>query len=180
MAKIIAFVLLLGVACVVAGLYGMVHNQISYTVSPEYFTAYKFRQFGIPAALQGRAGAALVGFLASWWMGVLIGLPVLFIGLILPSWKLYASRCLIAMGVVVVTALLVGLAALVIASFAVTDTQLPAFRYPLGVVDKVAFARAGIMHDFSYLGGFLGIVTASLYLIVIRIRLKARPNPLPQ
>jgi hypothetical protein len=171
MAKLAAFVFLLFVACVVAGLYGMLHNQISYTVSPDYFYAYKFKQFDIPEPLRGRVGASLVGWYASWWMGLLVGIPVLFIGLILPGWRLYVSRCLIAMGIVVVTALLVGLGALLIASFTITDAQLPAYWYPPGVVDKVAFARAGTMHNFSYLGGFLGIVTASLYLIVERLRL---------
>ena len=123
MAKVAAFVLLLCVACVVAGLYGMLHNQISYTVSPDYFYAYKFKQFDIPEPLRGRVGAALVGWYASWWMGVLIGIPVLFIGLILPGWRLYMSRCLIAMLVVVVTALLAGLGALLIASFTITEAQ---------------------------------------------------------
>jgi hypothetical protein len=44
--------------------------------------------------------------------------------------------------------------------------------YPSGVAHKVAFAGAGTMHDFSYLGGFLGIVTGSVYLIVERVRLR--------
>ena len=35
-------------------------------------------------------------------------------------------------------------------------------------------ARAGTMHNFSYLGGFLGIITASLYLVAERIRLTRR------
>ena len=33
--------LLLAIACLLAGLYGVLHNQISYTVSYEYFTEFK-------------------------------------------------------------------------------------------------------------------------------------------
>ena len=60
------------------------------------------------------------------------------------------------------------------ASAIITAANLPDFGYPAAVADKVAFARAGIMHDFSYLGGFLGILTASLYLIATRVRLARR------
>ena len=37
-----AFVLLAPLA---AGLFGILHNQLSYTVAPEYFTQFKFIQF---------------------------------------------------------------------------------------------------------------------------------------
>ena len=59
-----------------AGGYGAVHNHISYTVSPDYFHAFKFHQFGIPPELRGRVGASIVGWHASWWMGLFVGIPV--------------------------------------------------------------------------------------------------------
>jgi hypothetical protein len=174
MAKFILFPLLLAAACLVAGAYGALHNQISYTVSPDYFHAFKFDQFRIPENLQSRVGASIVGWHASWWMGLLIGVPVLLIGLIMPDSRTYLTRCLVAFGVVAITALIVGLGALVWASFTISETSLPLFWYPSGVADKVAFARAGTMHNFSYLGGFIGIITGSLYLIIERIRLSSR------
>jgi hypothetical protein len=166
MVKIALFPLLLIAACFTAGLYGALHNQISYTVSPDYFHAFKFHQFDIPENLQGRVGTSIVGWYASWWMGLLIGVPVLFVGLILPGWKPYLSRCLTAFVVVAGTALLVGLGALIYARFTISEASLPDYSYPNQVADKVAFSRARTMHNFSYLGGFLGIVTGSLFLIV--------------
>jgi len=111
--KLTLFPILLFAGCLIAGLYGALHNQISYTVSPEYFTAFKFHQFSIPEDLRGRIGAAIVGWRASWWMGLFIGVPVLIVGLILPGWKTYVSRCFLAFAVVAVTALVVGLVALI-------------------------------------------------------------------
>jgi hypothetical protein len=175
MGKLALFPLLLLAGCVVAGLYGALHDQISYTVSPDYYFHFKFIRFHIPEGMQNRVGAAIVGWEATWWMGLFIGVPVLSVGLILPDWKTYLSRCLIAFAVVAVTALAVGLGALAYASCTVTESNLPLFHYPDGVVDNAAFARVGIMHNFSYLGGFLGILTGSLYLIVERIRL-GRPS----
>ena len=40
-----AFVLFLALAVVIAGVFGIVHDQISYTVSSEYYTRFKFPQF---------------------------------------------------------------------------------------------------------------------------------------
>ena len=51
---------------ILAGLYGVVHDQVTYSISPEYFTRLKFTQFhyadfGLPA----RVFVAEIGFLAT-------------------------------------------------------------------------------------------------------------------
>ncbi|MGL4463467.1 MAG: hypothetical protein ACRC1K_15055 [Planctomycetia bacterium] len=174
MAKLALFPVLLAAGCLIAGVYGALHNQISYTVSPDYFFAFKFHQFAIPDELRGRVGAAIVGWYASWWMGLIIGAPVLLVGLVLPDWKAYVVHGLAAFGVVVFTALVVGLGSLGYAFCTISDGT-PLLRwFPDGVKDHVAFARAGTMHNFSYLGGGVGIVTGSAYLIAVRMRLTGR------
>lgn len=70
-------------ACLLAGGYGALHNQISYTVSPEYFTKFKFHQFQINEVIGERLGAAIVGWSASWWMGIFIGIILIPMGLLL-------------------------------------------------------------------------------------------------
>ncbi len=174
MRKAALFPVLLVAGCLIAGLYGALHDQISYTVSPDYYYAFKFHQFQIPDGLRNRVGASIVGWEASWWMGLFIGVPVLLVGLIMPDWKTYLGKSLIAFAVVAVTALAFGLAALAFASCTITEANLLGFWIPAGVDDKAAFARVGVMHDFSYLGGFLGIVTGSIYLVLERLRLGRR------
>jgi hypothetical protein len=56
----------------VAGCFGIIHDQITYTISSEYFTRMKFEQFraadfGFPA----RVFVAEIGFLATWWVGLI-------------------------------------------------------------------------------------------------------------
>lgn len=172
LAKMALVPVLLGLGCVIAGFYGALHDQVSYTVSPDYFHSFKFHQFQIPPMLQDRVGAAIVGWRATWWMGVLIGVPILTAGLLLPGARAYFKHCLIAFGVVTVTALVVGLGALMYAWMTITPDSLPGFRYPEGV-DRVAFARAGVMHNFSYLGGFLGILSGTVYLAIERYRVSS-------
>ena len=86
MKKLLVYLLIVTLAMLLAGLYGMAHNQISYTVSPEYFTKFKFWQFGFTdPRLPERVRASLVGFLASWWMGLPVGLLVGGVGFIHPG-----------------------------------------------------------------------------------------------
>ena len=172
MKKAALFPVLLLAACLFAGFYGALHNQLSYTVSPDYFHTFKFHQFRIAVDLRDRVGASIVGWYASWWMGIFIGIPVLLVALILPGWKDFMRHSLLAFAIAACTALISGLGALIYAYCTITEVSLPAYWYPEGVVDRVGFARAGTMHNFSYLGGFLGILTCSLYLVVVRIRLK--------
>lgn len=66
MKKFLALVVLLLLAPLIAGFYGVLHDQITYTVAPEYYTKFKFGQFGLlDLAWPDRARVALVGFGAS-------------------------------------------------------------------------------------------------------------------
>src|SRR5262249_8164029 len=113
MKKLFVFMLLLVLAVLVAGAYGVVHNQISYTVSSEYFTKFNFRQFGLlHSVLPDRVRASEVGFLASWWMGIPIGLLVGAAGFIHPGHRRMLEVSLWSFLVVVVFTLFVGLVGL--------------------------------------------------------------------
>ncbi len=83
MIKLVLIPLLLVIACIFAGVYGALHNQISFTVAPEYFTQFKFHQFQIPDSMPHRIGAAIVGWNAAWWMGIVIGVVLIPFGLLI-------------------------------------------------------------------------------------------------
>ena len=56
------------------GLYGIVHDQVTYSISPEYFTRLKFAQFSYADfGLPNRVFVAEIGFLATWWVGLIAG-----------------------------------------------------------------------------------------------------------
>jgi len=111
MKKLLVYVLLVLIAVVLASLYGIIHNQISYTVSPEDFTKFKFRQFGfVDMPFPERVLASMVGFLASWWMGIPIGLLVGAAGFIHKGHRRMFKVSLWSFAVVVVFTLLFGCA----------------------------------------------------------------------
>ncbi|MCU0874407.1 MAG: hypothetical protein MUE50_18895 [Pirellulaceae bacterium] len=55
---------------IVAGVYGILHDQVSYSISQEYFTRLKFLQFRYADfGWSQRVFVAEIGFLATWWVG---------------------------------------------------------------------------------------------------------------
>ncbi len=175
MNKLLLTPVLLLLACLFAGVYGILHNQITYTVSPDYFHQFKFIQFNIHPTWHSRIGAASVGWMASWWMGLIIGLCLLPIGLLLSESK-YAAAMLKAFIVVSITALIIGIGALIYAYFTLTPENVPQIVFKFQPNDPVAFWRAATMHNFSYIGGLIGMFTGIIYLLYKRKQEKKMPT----
>lgn len=162
---------LIVLACFIAGCYGALHNQVSYTVAPEYFTKFKFHQFQVGEMFRNREGAALVGWSASWWMGLILSPLILPVSL----WKRDLGNAygvsLKAFLIVLAVAFLTGLIGLLGATVYLDEANAGQFtRYGNVIEDNVAFARAGIMHNCSYLGGALGLIASWFYLGSLRWR----------
>jgi hypothetical protein len=178
MKKFAIYLLVIVLAVAVAGLYGMIHNQISYTVAPEYFTKFKFRQFGLTGTpLPDRVRASMVGFLASWWMGIPIGLLVGAAGFIHRDWREMLRVTLWSFLVVVGFTLFFGLGGLLYGYFQTAHIDLANYQgwfIPRDVTDLRRFLCAAYMHNSSYLGGVLAIPVAWVFHIVMR--LMASPN----
>ena len=175
MLKLFLAPIMLGVAVILSGLYGGLHNQLSYSVGPTYFHDFKFAQFGIEPALHNRIGAALVGIRASWWMGLLLGMPLLVISLFVRGAgrfvRVFLTGVLMAVGI----AILVGLGGLAVGMATVDSVTLPDAMRTRATSDPVGFAHAGIMHDASYLGGLIGAVCAGVYAGIAAVRSRAAP-----
>lgn len=157
--RLIQIPLLMLVGCLIAGSFGALHNQVSYSVSPEYFTAFKFEQFHIPKFVSDRVGAAMVGWQAAWWMGIPIGMVLLPIGLFIRGNRAYFTTQLRAYLAVICATCVFSLAGLGIGFFFLSDSTIrPQARYGHEIEDDLAFCRAGVMHNFSYMGGMVGIL----------------------
>jgi hypothetical protein len=159
--KFPTFFLLLALAALAAALFGAAHNQISYSVGPDYFRTLKFAQFDIPEDTAPRIGAAQVGVLASWWMGVVVALPAFLFGLVsVPTARSYLAAGIGAIGLVLVLSTFAAVAGL-LGGMVSEGTGLLDGRVavPEGV-QRADFLRAGFMHDASYVAGVLGALLA--------------------
>ena len=176
MKKLLVYVLIVVLAVFLASLYGVVHNQVSYTVAPEYFTKFKFRQFALTdSPLPERVRASMVGFLASWWMGIPIGLLVGAAGFIHRGHRRMLRVSLWSLLVTVGFTLLFGLCGLLYGYLQTEHIVVAEYRgwfIPKDVTDLRRFLCAGYMHNSSYLGGVLAILVAWAFHVVVRVRAK--------
>jgi hypothetical protein len=174
MQRIVIFLVFLPAAMLAAGLFGMVHDQISYSVSPEYYTRLKFIQFGLlDPSVPERLRAAAVGFLASWWMGIPLGLGGGAAAFLQRSPALMRRALAWSLAVVVAFALAVALLALAYGWQHTATLNLAEYRHwyiAPGVHDLRRYLCVGYMHAGAYLGGSLGIPVAWIFHLVFRWR----------
>lgn len=152
----------------VAGCFGMVHDQITYTISPEYFTRMKFDQFrAADFGLSPRVFVAEIGFLATWWVG-LIG--AWFLARIATrKFRDPAKAVLLALVFVMGSAAAFGSSGyfwgiLFSESIRGWEEAIQA----LGVKDAPSFQRVAGIHVGSYLGAFVGWIFAMIRFAMAR------------
>lgn len=155
-----------------AGGYGAIQGQFTYTLSPEYFTALKFPQLGIgEVTLPPRAKVACIGFTGAWWLGAAVGLLFSRIVIIDSSNPGGCRRFLIACGVILTTTLIAGLSEGFIYHFRSAEAIATELRnwseYQLiyNLTDLEAFVRVAGIHRASYFGAAAGVILGLGYLI---------------
>jgi hypothetical protein len=147
-------------AIVVCATFGALHNQVSYTVSPDYFHAFKFYQFEVAEPLRNRWGASLVGVGASWWMGVPLGLVLGIPTLLQPTRRGFVRATVLSIVTMLAVTMATGAIGLVLADSLVEAPARLEIYEGVPVQNPAAFWRAGSMHNFSYLGAAVGLVPA--------------------
>lgn len=143
-----------------AGLYGAAHDQLSYTLSPEYFTQLKapqfwYADFGWPP----RVFAAEVGFLAGWGVGLIAGWLLARVGLARLPDELRRAATLRAFAIVAGVTLLGGGAGLLLGYWR-TQSSLAAWsewQILLQLEDLRGFVLVAYLHAGSYAGALLGL-----------------------
>jgi hypothetical protein len=170
---ILLFLVLTAVACLISGVFGIVHDQITYSLSAEYFTKFKFLQFAIAPEHLDRVGVVQVGWMASWWVGLILGMMLAPFAL-----QLRGARDIIREGVLAFLICAAVAAAMGGAGWCFALTQDPPaviVRYGQNMVDRTSFYRVGCIHNASYLGSILGLFVSLGYL-----RYRVRIHTVPQ
>jgi len=162
-----------------SGTYGAVHDQLSYTLSPEYFTKFKFFQFyyadfGLP----NRVFASIIGFTATWWVGMI---AAWFLGKTrFDSDDLSTAKSDMLQGFLTVFC-----TGFMVAVFGVLIGYIRAFHFPLNEFlgwEKMLSGRelqnftvVGYLHNSGYLGGLLGLIIAVINIKRKMKKLEDRP-----
>lgn len=175
--KILILGLIIILTPILAGLYGIIHDQLTYSISDEYFTKFKFYQFelvdeGAKIGIPERQGAAIVGFLATWWTGIPIGIILGFLGLIHNDWKNMFKIVFKSLILTLIVAFVVGLLGLLYGKLFLIKSDLSCWYIPDNLIDREQFILVGSMHNFSYIGGLVGLTFAIIYQIKQRRKIK--------
>lgn len=99
-------------------------------------------------------------------MGAVIGVFVIPFGLLIRDTFEYCRVMLRVFAVVLVTTIAFGIVGLAVSYLAITPTAAgELYIQGQSISDPVAFLRAGMMHNASYAGGFVGIVVGMLTIL---------------
>lgn len=148
----------------IAAVYGIAHDQITYSISSEYFTEVKFKQFSYANfGFSDRIFVCFIGAIASWWVGMVIAW-FLARKLIPKQPRKRAYRQIaIGFGIVFGCGILFGGL-----GFAYGIIRGPNANYGdwlwatrhYRITDIWAFVRVAYIHNASYLGGLVGLIAA--------------------
>jgi hypothetical protein len=150
----------------IAGIYGVLHDQITYSISHEYFTKLKFNQFSYANfELGDRIFVGTIGFLATWWVGLIIGWFLARRFIPIQPYKVARKNILIGFAIVFICGIFFGVAAYIYGILIPPDIQRwsSTIRY-YGVIDDSSFIRVAYIHNGSYIGGFLGLIISLIIL----------------
>src|SRR5690606_4316732 len=167
--KIGLLILIVIISVFLASIYGIIHNQISYSISTEYFTKFKFEQFGfVEYGLDTpRITAGLIGIWSTWWFGFLIGLVNGIVGLFQPTSKIMWKSAFGAIIRTLIIAIGFGIIGFLVGKFIISNLN-TTWNIPADLTDQKRFLTAGTMHNFSYLGGIIGLIYGIIYQLKIK------------
>lgn len=160
----------------IASCFGILHDQITYTISPEYYTRFKFIMFrlteeGIPLQMNHRLGALLVGVKATWWVGMIIGLFYAFmlhhINEDNIARKLFTKTIKLTFFITIICSIIGFFYGKVYLAEIGVDWYLPE-----NLIDTKNFITVGSIHNASYTGGLLGLMSGILYIAIQKLKLK--------
>lgn len=171
--KIGILLLIILLTPIIAGFYGIIHDQITFSISNEYFTKFKFDQFGVGDAVPYRLGVSYVGWMATWWMGIPLGIILGLTGLIHIDWKIMFKAYYKSLPSIIIVALLTGFCGLVYGKLFLIDKDLIWF-IPDNLINRKQFIMVGSMHNFSYIGGLTGLITGIIYQVKIKRKTGAK------
>jgi hypothetical protein len=162
------------IGALIAGGYGIAHDHVTYSIGPEYFTKFKFNQFGFAdLGYSNRVFVTEIGFLATWWVGFVIAW--FLARRLIPNqpWPRACRQIALGFAIVFVIGFLFGLLGFGYGVWRGPEGDYLDWEFATEHLDLTAiwpFVRVAYIHNASYLGGFVGFVVA---LILIRPSVRA-------
>lgn len=150
----------------VGGVYGIIHDQVTFVISPEYFRNLKFVQFHyLDFGLGERVFAGAIGFLAAFSFGFAAAWFLARRFLPRQPRRRALGQIALGFGYVFGGAITASLLGYLYGVWKGPDGDYALWSDALAryhVEDRFAFVRVAYIHNASYLGGVLGVLAALL------------------
>lgn len=176
MSKLKQFIFILLASIAIASCFGILHDQVTYTISPEYYTRFKFIMFrlteeGVPLQMNHRLGAILIGIKATWWVGMIIGLFYAFMLIRIKREHLIRELYFKTIAITFFITIICSVIGYFYGRFYLINTGVD-WYLPQNLQDINSFICVGSIHNASYLGGLLGLLTGTLFITIQKGKLK--------
>jgi hypothetical protein len=139
------------IAVLLGGFYGALYDQITYAISPEFFTKMRFAQYNIEHTANVRWEVAKIGFYHTWSVGFGLGLFLALAGLLHSETKKMFYTTIQAFLITLGTGFLFSLIAYLFSSPTIDISS------EINVTDKAAFNKVLNMNNYGYVGGVIGM-----------------------
>ncbi len=175
MNKIVALILIVLITPIIVGIFGIIHEQISYTICKEYYTKFKFISLDVISwGLQGkiemkegyeiilknpRLGITLVGILITWEPSLIIGISLGLMGLIHRNGKEMIIATIKSLLLIIAITSLMSFIGYLYGEFSLNQ----AWLFPVNITDNKNYISVSYIHNFSYLGGLIGLIIGVIY-----------------
>ena len=165
MKKIFGMFAIIIISTIFASLFGAIHNQISYSVSDEFFKDFLFGNFGINdwELNNNRLEASVVGILGSYWVGLILGIVYSIVYIFLKSINSF-KNIINAISFNILFTFLGSLVGYIVARFFV-PLKYSGVWMDFGTQEPERYIEAAYMHSGSYFGGIIGLLFGIFYLL---------------
>lgn len=166
-AQIIIVTILL--TSILAGIFGALNNQITYLLSPEFYTKSLFPQFGFVeyGLSTPKTTAAIIGVWSTWWVGLLIGIIISFTSLIHLTSFLMIREIRKSLLIIISSVIFFGFLGYLFGVISLTETLIN-FGFEGTQEQLKNFIIVGYIHDFEYLGG----ITSLIFTVIFQMKNK--------
>jgi len=189
MRKFGIFLLFVAVAVVITSIYGVVHHQLTFSASPEYYTKFKFIQTNLADSVaaqhmtQPRSAVVIAAVKTSYPIGLAIGVVLGLVALVFPTTDTMFPSALQALGLILV----ISAAMALFCYYSTSNAHMGSGIYdPLPIrlpdlANKQAFLRAASLQYGILLGYVVGGAASLIFLIVKNghVRRRLTDNDIP-
>lgn len=157
------FIIIILVATILASIFGALHNQISFSISKEFFKDFLFGNFNAYDwnIKNERVLATIVGIIGTWWFGLILGIIYAIVSLFL---KINDKVKLIfkAIFINIILAFIASFIGALVGRF--VPIEYSGVFMDFGTNNPRNYIISAYMNTFSYYGGIVGLFVGIIYL----------------